>query len=388
VTAIRAVTKLAETTASAPALDAVTETVRHHDHPAVNEAAVPYLLAASRADPDTVADHAAVFGELLETGFPSDHDGAPAVTLGHWEEVNTIIATLGHLVDSRPEAVVPAAGGLLAWAAGNLGQASVRYQLMDVLTAAVVPDAPFGGRSVNDPLSVAAVEPTGHARGLAPHVDHLLHIVDRRSGLRGEWALLYAIALESPSALAAGVETVLNRWAHGVGTREWLYATGSLAALAEQDSDALRPHVPGLLAAAAQALSAVDRLLSDATYPLSGGEDHTTLRALWCVPTTLSVVASVARTCPDATDRTFGDAALRQRVRDLGAELWVAVPTLVEAAAEAPPAGAVVVLELLAAVAAASGAFVVHHTETLRAIRAEADDERVRAATTAVLQAV
>jgi hypothetical protein len=388
VTAIQAVTEVAEATEAALAIDAVVAAVRRHDHPAVNEAVVPYLHVASRVAPAAVADHAGVFGALLETGFPSDHDGAPAVTLGHWEEVKTIISALGHLVKPHPGAVIPAAGGLLAWAAGNLGQASVRHQLLEVLTAAVVPEAPFEGRLVDEPYSVPDIEPTGHANGLAPHVEHLVRIADRRPGTTGVWALLYAIALEAPTALAEAIEPILERWGHGVGTEGWLYTADTILLLAEQAPATLRPHGQTLCAAAARALAEVDRRLTDAVHPLSRRAEYTALRALWCAPHTLSILATVARRCPAAAGAAVDDDDLRQRVHGLGSELWLAVPPLVEAAAETPPVGAVALLDLLAAIAEATGAFVVHHTDTLRAIRAEATDQQVRAAATAALETV
>jgi hypothetical protein len=99
----------------------------------------------------------------------------------------------------------------------------------------------------------------------------------------------------------------------------------------------------------------------------------------------LSVVADLARACPRATASASERLPLCDRVRALGTELWAAVPVLVEAATDAPPATTVVLLKLLAAIGDASGAFVGHHADAFREIRAAANDERVRAAADRVL---
>ena len=385
-TAVDALAGSASEDGPTPLLGDVVASVRRHEHPLVNEAATRYFLAASRAAPAAVADHAAVFETMLRTGFSAD--GADPLPLADWREVQRVTAALSVLVDDHPDAVAPAAGELTAFVAGHLGQASLRLQVFETLTDAMVPDSPFGDVALGECPDYSAVEPTGRAHSLAPHAGDLARVTDRRNGQRGEWALLYAVALERPSAVAPHLDTVVDGWRRtSLGSRHWLFVSGILSLVADARPRALRTHAEQVVAVAARSLAEAAEDLAAADHPIEYPGDRDVFGTLWFLPVVLSVVADIARACPRATAAAFEQSSLRRRVRALGTELWATVPGLVEAAADAPPAGTAALLGLLAAIADASGAFVGHHVDAVREIRAAASDERVRAAADRVLAA-
>jgi hypothetical protein len=366
------------------ALDEVVAAVRCHEHPLVNEAATRYFHAASRAAPAAVADHAAVFETMLSIGFSAD--GPDPIGLGDWREVQRVTAALSALVDDHPDAVVPAAGQLTAFVADHLGQASLRLQVFETLTDAMVPDALFGDAELGESPDYSAVEPTGRAHHLASHVGDIARVIDRRNGRRGEWALLYAVALERPGAVTPHLDTVVDGWRRtSPESRRGLFVSGVLSLVADARPRPLRTHADSVVAAAAGTLATAAEDLSAADHPIEYPHDRDVFGTLWCLPVVLSVVTDLARACPRATVAAFERSPLRRRVRALGPELWATVPELVEAAADAPPAGSAVLLELLGAIAEASGVFVRHHADAVREIRAAAGDERVRAATDRLL---
>jgi hypothetical protein len=379
-TAIEALARVIPDEGPVPLLPTVVETVRGHDHPPVNEAAVPYLSAASRVVPATLAAHAAVFERMLATGFTPGAD--VDYPLRDWRAVQQVTATLAALIETHPDAVLPAGTELLAFVACHLGQGSLRRQVLETLADAVVPDDPFGSVQLGESPRFGAVEPTGRAYRLAPAVPDLVRIVDRHNGYRGEWELLYAIALERPGAVAPHLDTVATGW-HGrsVGSEHWLFVSGILSLVAEGRN---RPHPEPVVDAAGRTLERAATGLATTDHPIEYPADRDALRTLWCLPVVLAVLVDHARARPLATADAVGEAPLRERIRTLGTELWAAVPPLVEAATATSPA-AVVPLQLLEAIAAATGAFVTRHTGTLRTIRADADHERVRAAAARVL---